>query len=474
MKIFVIILALFLGACSVGSSSTAPTSLTTNYWTWISGSNTSNAYGVYGTQNVAAANNIPGARYIAISWVDSANNFWLFGGNGNAESGPSGNLNDLWKYNTATNQWSWISGSNTTNATGIYGTIQVASANNIPGGRFGGVSWLDHDNNLWLFGGFGNDQNGTPGVLNDLWKYTPNTNQWTWMKGSPIIKESGIYGIKGVADNLNTPGARLGSVSWVDASGNLWLFGGADNIITHNVFNDLWMYNINTNQWTWISGSSTLNSFGVYGIQGTTSKLSFPGARLDSVAWSDNENLWLFGGSGIDASNIHGDLNDLWQYNIANNEWTWRSGSNMSNRYGVYLTQGVASPNTIPGSREHRIPISWIDSNGQLWMLGGDGYAASTKGFLNDLWTYNPSINQWTWVNGSTESNAYGIYGSMGVAAANNMPGARRDGVGFVDTNGNLWIFGGNGNGVSGPSGNLNDLWRYTINPKVAKPVANR
>lgn len=69
-------------------------SFTTGYygWTWVSGSNALNQPGVYGTQGVASTTNIPGARYGSISWVDSSDNLWLFGGNNN-----TGYLNDLWK-----------------------------------------------------------------------------------------------------------------------------------------------------------------------------------------------------------------------------------------------------------------------------------------------------------------------------------------------------------------------------------------
>jgi N-acetylneuraminic acid mutarotase len=462
MKIFIFALALFLGACSSGTSSPFVIPATPTGWAWMGGSNISGAYGVYGTQGVAATSNIPGARYIAVSWVDSFDNFWVFGGSGNAASGASGNLNDLWKYSTATNMWTWIGGSNTINSAGVYGTITAAAASNVPGGRLGSVSWLDHNGNLWLFGGYGNDKNGTAGALNDMWIYNVATNQWTWMHGSDTIASPGIYGTKGVANSLNTPGARLGSVSWVDINGNLWLFGGADDIITTNVFNDLWMYSLATNQWTWVAGNNTMNSYGVYGLQGIASILNSPGARLDSVGFSDNSgNLWLFGGSGLDASNVRGDLNDLWQYSIATGLWTWQSGSNMSNMYGVYLTKGMPSPNSIPGSREHRTPISTASNLGGLWMFGGDGYGASTHGLLNDLWGYDPAINQWTWGGGSTESGAYGVYGSQGAPASTNVPGARKDGVGFVDSNGNLWIFGGSGNGING-TGNLNDLWKLT------------
>jgi hypothetical protein len=46
--------------------------------------------GVYGTKGVAASSNVPSARTSAISWIDSSNNLWLFGGWGYAASGNSG------------------------------------------------------------------------------------------------------------------------------------------------------------------------------------------------------------------------------------------------------------------------------------------------------------------------------------------------------------------------------------------------
>ena len=60
-------------------------------------------------------------------------------------------LNDLWKFD-GTN-WTWISGSNTINKSGIYETKGVPDPNNIPGSRAGAVSWIDSKNNLFLFGG---------------------------------------------------------------------------------------------------------------------------------------------------------------------------------------------------------------------------------------------------------------------------------------------------------------------------------
>ena len=61
----------------------APVSITAALnWTWISGANTINAQGVYGTKGVPAAGNVPGARSGSVSWIDGAGNLWLFGGYG--------------------------------------------------------------------------------------------------------------------------------------------------------------------------------------------------------------------------------------------------------------------------------------------------------------------------------------------------------------------------------------------------------
>ena len=52
-------------------------------WTWISGSNFRNQPGVYGIQNSASKDNVPGAREGSFGWIDSlGQELWLFGGYG--------------------------------------------------------------------------------------------------------------------------------------------------------------------------------------------------------------------------------------------------------------------------------------------------------------------------------------------------------------------------------------------------------
>jgi hypothetical protein len=218
-------------------------------------------------------------------------------------------------------------GSNCQNGTclqsGVYGTLGVPAAGNIPGGRDFAATWTDANGHLWLFGG------SIPGMVlayfDDLWEYYPSTNEWAWMGGSSQLNQSGIYGNEGTPAAGNIPGSRSSMVSWTDTSGDLWLFGGQgyDSNATPGDFNDLWEFNPSTNEWAWIDGSSTVSAPvyvppGVYGTLGVPAPGNTPGGRQNASGWIDQSgNFWLFGGSGADANDTLGSLNDLWRFGAA-------------------------------------------------------------------------------------------------------------------------------------------------------------
>src|SRR5258706_1738229 len=195
-------------------------------WTWVGGSNVAGAIGIYGTQGVASSANIPGARYLSASWTDSQGNLWLFGGYGSDSVGNTATLSDLWKFDVSSGEWTSVGGLATAGATGIYGTQGIADPANIPGSRKGSVSWIDANGNVWLFGGIGFDSNGNAGELNDLWEYNPSTGWWTWQNGSNLLGDAGNHGTLGVGSSSTVPRARGGAPNWIDAAGNLWMFGG--------------------------------------------------------------------------------------------------------------------------------------------------------------------------------------------------------------------------------------------------------
>ena len=434
----------------------------TNQWAWMKGDNVANQAASYGTLGVASAGNKPSARYTAGSMIDGSGNLWLFGGYGY----PFGfdKFNDIWKYNPSTNQWAWVNGDNQLARSPVYGTQGVSSTLNNPGARSYASSWTDASNNLWLFGGQAYDANLSIGYANDLWKYSAGTGQWTWIKGSSSMQQSGVYGTQGTAAAGNNPGSRNQSVTWVDASGNLWLFGGFGFDVTGNfgLLNDLWKYNISTNQWTWIKGDNSANQTGVYGTKGVAASTNKPGARYSANAWADaSGNLWLGFGFGTSFR-----FNDLWKYNIASNQWTWMKGDNLtSQQASVFGTKGVSAATNKPGSRNGA--VSWVDASGNFWLFGGSGTGINTNGFdaQNDLWKYNPSTNEWTWMSGDQAVGQGGVFGTKGIPSVNNTPGARAVACTASDSQGNLWLFGGNGyaqgNWQTSSKNSLNDLWRY-------------
>ena len=358
--------------------------------------------------------------------------------------------------------WTWEGGPNLPNQAGVYGTLGVAAPGNVPGARWGSATWTDAAGNFWLYGGNGYDSNGTQNTLGDLWEYSAGL--WTWMGGSNVVRPPVTYGTQGVAAPGNTPGARAGAAAWIDAAGNFWLFGGVGYYVFSSglasaEFSDVWKYS--GGQWTWMSGSNLPDQAGTYGTLGVAAPGNSPGAREDVAAWTDaSGNFWLFGGNsglGIGSSPL-GMYNDLWKY--SSGEWTWMSGSNALNQPGTYGTLGTAAPNNIPGARSG--PIAWTDSAGNFWLFGGGGYDANgALGDLGDLWKYN--AGEWTWVGGSNGDEQLGIYGTLGIPASSNIPGARGGSATWTDAAGNLWLFGGSGQGASASfTESLGDVWKYS------------
>jgi N-acetylneuraminic acid mutarotase len=362
----------------------------TRTWMWVSGGDITNASGVYGTQGVPAATNVPGARMEFVSWIDPSDNLWLFGGLGSDSTGPvNGVLNDLWEFNPTTKLWIWISGSDKYGQAGNYGSRGVSVPSDVPPARAKAVGWTDPNGNFWLFGG---DGNGNLDRLNDLWEFSSNTKVWTWMSGSNSSNASGVYGSKGVSATSNVPGAREQAVSWIDVSGNLWLFGGGgyDSAGHVGFLNDLWEFIPALNTWTWMSGSNVVNATAIYGTQGVPDVNNVPGAMNGAASWTDTGgNLWLLGG---------GQFVDLWKFDPVTETWTWVNGSHRTDRsctmgaagqFGVYGTLGVPAVTNMPGTRVEG--ASWSDLDGNLWLFGGLGCDSNGNyGELNDLWRYQP------------------------------------------------------------------------------------
>jgi hypothetical protein len=434
---------------------------------------------------VAAAGNIPGGRSGAVTWTDQSGNLWLLGGFGFDSKDTYGVLDDLWKFDPSTNEWAWMNGSETQTACQIpicsenpvSGPMGTPAPGNTPGSRNGAASWTDKSGNLWLFGGSAIGYDGEEILYySDLWEYFPSSNEWAWIGGPSgcnrgsitICFNNGVYGTLGTPAPANIPGSRIHASSWTDNKGRFWLFGGGGPL---GYFNDLWMYDPSTLEWTWMGGSDTFNQQGVYGTLGQSASGNTPGARTSAYNWTDSSgNLWLFGGNTLGPetgpSYITYDFNDLWELNPTTAEWAWMGGSNTTNAPGVYGTLGVSAAANIPSARSSG--VSWTGESNRFWLFGGDG--------PNDLWEFGLSTSQWTWVGGSSmlPSSGFipGVYGTQGTPAAGNIPGSRGSAMSWTGSNGNLWLFGGGV--INGDLNNvyLNDLWEFQpLTPSAATPT---
>jgi N-acetylneuraminic acid mutarotase len=198
-----------------------------------------------------------------------------------------------------------------------------------------------------------------------------------------------------------------------------------------------------------MNGPNTAAQAGVYGMPGMAATGNTPGGRSGAVGDADRAgDLFVFGGQGYDSAKSLGLLNDLWMYTAG--KWAWLSGSN------VVSAKGSAN---MPGARMNA--ASWVDTSEDVLVFGGQGYdSAGTLDLLNDLWIY--SSGKWTQLSGSNLVDKPGVYGTVGQAAVGNVPGARSGAMGYIDSAGDLWLFGGYGYDSGGNLGELDDLWMFS------------
>jgi hypothetical protein len=427
--------------------------IATGLWTWVSGGNVLNQSGNYGTQGIPAGANVPGARTGAAVWLKGGNELWLFGGDGYASVGQTF-LNDLWRYDTGTGLWTWVSGSDTVFTPGTFGTQGVPAPENVPPGRAAVMYWTDSADRFWLFGG---------ATRNDLWRYDSVSGQWAWMKGHPSTIGLADYGVQGVMQESNTPGGRSGGVGVTDSLGRMWLLGGFGRITLpqDTMLNDLWRLDSTDANWTWVSGSNlTASGIGVFGAQGVASVTNLPTARYGATMQTDSTGtIWLHGGSGPVGSGFS-HRQDLWRFEPSAGQWTWMKGSKDAAKPGVYGDRGIEAADNVPGGRNGA--VSWAGADGSFWIFGGTGFGqvSNQHGLLDDLWKYNQVTGNWTWVAGNPVINTAAVYGTQGEYGASHTPGGRWDAASWHDGTGKLWLFGGRRFGLSGLE-YLNDLWRF-------------
>ncbi len=215
------------------------------------------------------------------------------------------------------------------------------------------------------------------------------------------------------------------------------------------------------NQWTWESGSNSFNYVTDYGIKGVPSSNNCPPPiEENNCTWVDKyNNLWFYGGFYHDILQRKY-YNDLWKYNISNNQWTWIFGNATPNTPINFGQKGVIDSTNNPGGRCSY--TSFYDKTDNFYFFGSGNNItepSTGSGLLNDIWKYNVDSNIWTWISGDNLFNSLGSYGNLCVPYTEKAPMSRFEARQCWTDDCGLWIYGGF---ITSPLfGTLSDLWRY-------------
>jgi len=406
---------------------------------------------------------------------------------------------------------------------GYYTALNEYSPKNCPGFKDVYLHWTT-DHSVFVYESIGYNEifsGEHEKVRVMLWEFDIETMLWRCVQDK--IGTDISHGTKGVASPSNFPGIRKRSPTWTDEDNNLWLFCGEpiDTWYVGPDYIDLWKFDTSTQLWTFVNGEFSQDGYtGNYEERGVPSPTALPSRRPFggsaspppvALTFTDNNgDLVLYRGNGS---------NDLWKYNIADNEWVWLFGEDpkddiiqysytspdhTSHSNGLlwtdidnnYLFLDDSNTNgrwmiwkfdtkSIEWSVEKRFensntelneffrnetgddasfrtvdsPTTWKLDNDYLWFWGG---SKRNLMYRMDLNTY-----QWSWYNGTTLSdgeepdwhfppNTPGFAYKRGETRSMNIPRERLNPINWMK-DGKLYL-------GYGEEGRLHDVWSYDLN----------
>jgi Galactose oxidase, central domain/Bacterial Ig domain len=254
------------------------------------------------------SSNKPNARYRARAWMDESNNFWMYAGA--IDDDNTFSYNDLWKYNTTTNEWTFISGNKNSYyckdcPNGVYpATAGTGGTQYFPRARSDYAYWKDNTGNIWIYGGYveshGADEYG------DLWKFNPTTYAWTLISGNDTFNPP---------KTATNPGSRNAPYCWVGNDNKLYMSGGQRRY--WNFLRDTWRVNPSNGSWEIVKVDSLVNEAPVsagYRIENST---NFPGSSVNTFNHlTTGSHTYLFSGYGMGSNNLTGFTGAMWRYSL--------------------------------------------------------------------------------------------------------------------------------------------------------------
>ena len=179
-----------------------------------------------------------------------------------------------------------------------------------PMARYGHrMAFLPESSEIFMFGGEFDYYLDI--LLENTWKYQISNNRWEMIP------------------NVDGPSARMNpGMIYASQSNSILLFGGVDT--SHYLrMNDMWEFNLYTEQWSQIETPSS------------------PPSRSDMAIYYDETagKVYIFG--GYSASDTK--LADMWEYDVLNSSWTELNvSSGPSARYGHHMVyNSITTPDYL-------------------------------------------------------------------------------------------------------------------------------
>eukprot|EP01135_Chromosphaera_perkinsii_P011125 Nk52_evm34s2340 gene=Nk52_evmTU34s2340 len=308
---------------------------------------------------------------------------------------------------------------------------------------------------FYVFGG----QNKNGDLYNDLWLLDFQSGFTQRSAGGPAS-----FGTEGTYSSSNKISVRHSACVWY-YGGFVFVFGGNGKDSTASVghLGDLWAFKESTGEWALLKGPTTKDTSASF-----TGGSVHPGGVEGAFCWLDRPNsselnLWVYGGKSINGNNAN-----LFRYKLSgtgdmvDGNWIFAKGPMANGDYkGHSVTDGEAAKENSPPSRA--LGLSFTDSQNRFWLFGGWGTMldGTMNTFNNDVWMYEASRNEWTFITGckavSNECKA-------GKFTSPVFPGGRKYALGSMQSNGVFTVIAGEGYvGSTGTIGFHADTWKFNI-----------
>jgi len=250
--------------------------------------------------------------YVSIAYDIESDRVILFGGQTGNIKDPTVYDGETWAFDTTAGKWTQMKPSSAPSGRSAAELVYDVESDRVI--LFGGA-----DENVW--------------GLSDTWAYDFNTNSWKEMAKGPEH--------------------HLGDRLVYDAeSDRVVLFGGYGFGFSNGLYNDTWVYDLNSDTWTEMKPD-----------------ISPPGRNYQAMTYDSRSDLVLMWG-GADLSGSYYD--SIWSYDFNTN--TWKE---------LKPTQG-----SVPRGRDY--PAMVYDANSDRTILFGGSLGG------NETWAYDYNTNTWT------------------------------------------------------------------------------